>query len=533
MSQTIQQLLADDVELRPGDVIVTNDPYRGGSHLPDLTVITPVFDHDLATCLAAPGGQLRAVALPTIFDHELAAGLPAPVGQLRAVALPTVFDRDLAGCLPEDPAGQVTLAGAARDATAASPTPHPWPRLVAFVANRAHHAELGGRVPGSMPPLARSLAEEGVLLRHVKLIDGGRPRWDAVRTLLTSGPYPSRDVATNLADLQAQVAANRQGVGDLAQLVARYSWPVVAAYMEHLQAATEAKVRATLAALPPGQRRFCDFLDDGTPICASITLADGTATIDFSGSGPVSPGNLNANPAIVTAAILYVLRLLLREDLPLNHGMLRPIRCVVPPGILHPPAAHRPEDCPAVAGGNVETSQRIVDVLLGALELCAASQGTMNNLLLGDATFGYYETIGGGSGATPQADGAHAVHTHMTNTRITDPEVLEARYPVRLLQFAIRRGSGGRGRKRGGDGIVRSLQFLRPLTLSLVSQRRGPYPPYGLAGGEAGALGENILQRADGGVQRLPGLAQVEVQPGDILTICTPGGGGWGTPDAD
>jgi 5-oxoprolinase (ATP-hydrolysing) len=213
--------------------------------------------------------------------------------------------------------------------------------------------------------------------------------------------------------------------------------------------------------------------------------------------------------------------------------MLRPIRCVVPPGILHPPAAHRPEDCPAVAGGNVETSQRIVDVLLGALELCAASQGTMNNLLLGDATFGYYETIGGGSGATPQADGAHAVHTHMTNTRITDPEVLEARYPVRLLQFAIRRGSGGRGRKRGGDGIVRSLQFLRPLTLSLVSQRRGPYPPYGLAGGEAGALGENILQRADGGVQRLPGLAQVEVQPGDILTICTPGGGGWGTPDAD
>lgn len=482
MSQTVQQVLADQADLRPGDVVVTNDPYRGGSHLPDITVITPVFDRDLAACLAESGAARDALACGSIDARS-------------------TYE------------------------TTSDPTR---PRLLCFVASRAHHAEIGGSVPSSMPPFARRLAEEGVLLPQVKLIDGGRPRWEAIRALLTGGPYPSRDVETNLADLRAQVAANRQGVRDLAQLAARYSWPVVAASMDQLQAATEAKTRAALAALPRGLRAFRDFLDDGTPISVAILLEGGTATIDFSGTGPVSPGNLNANPAIVTAAILYVLRLLVGEDLPLNQGMLRPVRCLIPPGILNPPAAQRPEDCPAVAGGNVETSQRVVDVLLGALELCAASQGTMNNLLLGDATFGYYETIGGGSGATPRADGADAVHTHMTNTRITDPEVLETRYPVRLLEFSIRRGSGGRGRHRGGDGIVRSLQFLRPLTVSILSQRRGPYPPYGLAGGEPGALGENTLQRAGGYPQRLPGLAQVDVQPGDIITIRTPGGGGWG-----
>lgn len=475
MSQTIRQVLADQPDLKPGEVIVTNDPYRGGSHLPDITVITPVFDCDLVACL----------------------------------------ERGSDPAAPSDlPAG-----GAAS------------PRLLCCVANRAHHAEIGGAVPGSMPPFSRSLAEEGVLLRQVKLLEDGQPRWDRLRALLQSGPYPSRDVETNLADLRAQLAANQQGVQDLARLAARYTWPVVAAYMQHLQAATEAKTRQALAALPPGRRTFRDFLDDGTPICVAITADHGTATLDFTGTGPVSPGNLNANPAIVTAAILYVLRLLIGEDLPLNQGMLRPIRCLLPPGLLNPPPAERPEDCPAVAGGNVETSQRIVDVLLGALELCAASQGTMNNVLFGDATFGYYETLGGGSGATPRADGAHAVHTHMTNTRLTDPEVLEARYPVQLLQFAIRRGSGGAGRHRGGDGLTRQLRFLRPLTLSILSQRRGPYAPYGLAGGQCGALGQNLLTRRHGSTEQLPALAQVEVQPGDVLTIHTPGGGGWGPPD--
>jgi 5-oxoprolinase (ATP-hydrolysing) len=242
--------------------------------------------------------------------------------------------------------------------------------------------------------------------------------------------------------------------------------------------------------------------------------------------------NLNANPAIVTAAVMYVLRLLVGEDIPLNEGVLAPVQIILPECLLYPPAAPRPEDCPAVVGGNVETSQRVVDVLLGAYGLAAASQGTMNNLLFGDATFGYYETICGGSGATPDSDGADAVHTHMTNTRLTDPEVLEARYPVRLVEFAVRRGSGGQGLRRGGDGVIRKIQFLRPLTLSILSQRRGSHPPYGLNGGRPGALGKNTLLRTGGAIVQLPGSGQVDVQPGDVLTIETPGGGGCGEPAA-
>jgi 5-oxoprolinase (ATP-hydrolysing) len=312
--------------------------------------------------------------------------------------------------------------------------------------------------------------------------------------------------------------------------------------------------------LPPGKREFTDHLDDGTPIHVAITLpaprsplrASPAATIDFTGTGPVSPGNLNANRAIVTAAVMYVLRLLIGEDIPLNQGVLAPIELIIPPGLLNPAATpqsalRNPHLLPAVVGGNVETSQRVVDVLLGAFGLAAASQGTMNNLLFGDDTFGYYETICGGSGATADADGADAVHTHMTNTRLTDPEVLEARYPVRLLEFSIRRGSGGAGFHRGGDGVIRRLEFLRPLTLSILSQRRGPYPPYGRAGGQPGALGRNSLRRVGQGgeaaagpsspptsVPRLPApdsfpaLVQATVHPGDILTIETPGGGGWG-----
>jgi len=246
----------------------------------------------------------------------------------------------------------------------------------------------------------------------------------------------------------------------------------------------------------------------------------------------VHPGNLNANPAIVTAAVLYCLRCLLDEDVPMNQGMLRPVELVIPAGVLNPPEADDPAQSPAVAGGNVETSQRVVDVILGALGLAAASQGTMNNLLFGDDSFGYYETICGGSGATAQGPGADAVHTHMTNTRLTDVEVLEHRYPVRVLEFSIRRGSGGRGRHRGGHGVVRKLRFLKPLTVTLVTQRRGPYPPYGLEGGEPGALGENLLHRsATGQTQPLASLAQVRVAAGDVLELRTPGGGGWGVPE--
>lgn len=449
MGQTVRQVLQDNPQMAPGDVYVTNDPYHGGSHLPDVTVVTPVHD--------------------------------APTG-----------------------------------------------RLLFFTASRAHHAELGGIVPGSMPPFSRTLAEEGVLIRNFKLVEAGRPRFDELRALLASPPYPSRAVADNLADITAQLAANRQGARDLERLIERYGLAAVEAYMGHIQQAAEIKVRRALRRLAGGTRRFCDYLDDGSAISLRLSLEADRAVFDFSGSAPVHQGNLNANRAIVTAAILYVLRCLLQEDIPLNEGVLAPVELILPEGILCPPPGPTPETSPAVVGGNVETSQRIVDVILGALGLAAASQGTMNNLLFGDGSFGYYETICGGAGATPQAPGADAVHTHMTNTRLTDVEVLEMRYPVRLCSFCIRRGSGGRGRHRGGDGVVRRLEFLKPLTVSILSQRRGPYPPYGLDGGEPGALGRNILLRATGETVHLGGCAQLDVQAGDVLVIETPGGGGYG-----
>jgi 5-oxoprolinase (ATP-hydrolysing) len=385
--------------------------------------------------------------------------------------------------------------------------------------------------------------------------------------LLITAPHPTRSVDDNLADVSAQVAANNQGVRDLGRMVARYTLPVTLAYMRHIQDAAERKMRAALAKLAgtgsasgTWRREFVDHLDDGSPIRVSITVhrdaeqvprevhsvgdaalaepvaphdkpvpAPVAATIDFTGTGSVIAGNLNANRAITSAAVLYVLRLLIAEDIPLNQGVLAPVSIVLPECFLNPPERPTAVECAAVVGGNVETSQRIVDTLLGALGIAAASQGTMNNLLFGDKTFGYYETICGGSGATADADGADAVHTHMTNTRLTDPEVLERRYPVRLVEFAIRRGSGGAGKQRGGDGVVRRIEFLRPLDLSILSQRRGPYAPYGVLGGEAGALGRNTLIRRDGAREELPALASLKVAAGDVLVIETPGGGGWGT----
>jgi 5-oxoprolinase (ATP-hydrolysing) len=384
-----------------------------------------------------------------------------------------------------------------------------------------------------MPPSSKNLAEEGVLIRNFKLIDAGRSRLADLRTLLLAGPRPTRAVNDNLADIAAQIAANRQGTLQLEALIERRTLPMVEAYMRHIQAAAERKLRLALAKLPPGRREFADHLDDGSPIHVAITIesnafAESAITVDFSGTGPVLPGNLNANRAIVTAALMYVLRLLIDEEIPLNEGVLAPVRLVLPECLLNPPARNRPEECAAVAGGNVETSQRVVDVLLGALGLAAASQGTMNNLLIGDATFGYYETICGGSGATPMQDGADAVHTHMTNTRLTDPEIIERRYPIRIREFSIRRGSGGRGLNRGGDGVIRRIEFLRPLEVSILSERRGQYPPYGLSDGEHGALGRNTLHRADGTKVDLGAKAQLVVQLGDVLAIETPGGGGWG-----
>jgi 5-oxoprolinase (ATP-hydrolysing) len=456
MGETVRYTIAANPELQPGDVIATNDPYAGGSHLPDVTVITPIH---------AGSGE-----------------------------------------------------------------------LLFFAANRAHHAEIGGMAPGSMPPLSKTIADEGVLIRNFKIVAAGESRFDELGRLLSSGPYPSRDVGTNLADVAAQIAANRQGANDLLGLVERYSWPVVAAYMNHIQDAAEQKIRLALSRLPAGVHTFTDYLEtaDGSssPISVAFTIHKPSepvaATIDFTGTGPVVGGNLNANRAIVTAAVIYLLRLLVDENIPLNHGVLRPVEIMLPNCLLNPTPGPTPESSPAVAGGNVETSQRVVDVLLGALGIAAASQGTMNNLVFGDATFGYYETICGGSGATAAGPGADAVQVHMTNTRLTDPEIIERRYPVRVREFAIRRGSGGAGQNRGGNGVVRRIEFLRPLTLSLITERRGPHPPYGMLGGQPGALGCNQLVRREGEVVRLPGIIQISVSPGDTLIVETPGGGGFG-----
>jgi 5-oxoprolinase (ATP-hydrolysing) len=487
MSETVKAILADNPDMRPGDVFVTNDPYRGGSHLPDVTVVTPVFDG-----VEGRGSRVEGEERWEVGDRK-----SEVVNDVVSANRSTPGDRPST--------------------------------LVFFSASRAHHAEIGGIVPGSMPPFSKRLSEEGVLIRNFKLVDAGTSREEQLKELLLSGCYPTRNVHDNLADVSAQVAANNTGVKLLNELVDRYSLPVVQAYMGHIQEAAAAKMRMALAKLPDGIYALTDYLDDGSPIAVSITIAGERATVDFNGTGPVLASNLNANRAIVTAAVLYVFRCLINEDIPLNSGVLAPVEIILPECLLDPPGDDDPARCAAIVGGNVETSQRVVDVLLGALQVAAASQGTMNNLTFGDSTFGYYETICGGSGATPDADGADAVHTHMTNTRLTDVEVIERRYPVRVHEFSIRRRSGGTGTHRGGDGIVRRLEFLRPLKVSMLSQRRGPYAPFGLDGGSPGQLGRNTLRRVGSGVDEdLGGCFQIDVQPGDVLTIETPGGGGWG-----
>lgn len=449
MSLTVKDLLRRKTPLAPGDVLVTNDPFSGGSHLPDVTAVTPVF---------APGTE----------------------------------------------------------------------RVLFFAASRAHHAEIGGIAPGSMPPFSKRLDEEGVFIPWTKIVEAGEPRWNAVHSILRSGQHPTRNPDENIQDLQAQVAANHRGASALLSLVAERGADPTRAAMRALNEAASRKMRQVLASLPDQGRKFSDAMDDGSRISVSMEKRGERLTIDFVGSAPVHPGNLNANPAIVRACVLYVLRSLIEEDVPLNDGILEPVEIRIPPGMLAPPSV--PSDdgsLPAVAGGNVETSQRIVDVLLGALGRAAASQGTMNNFLFGDATFGYYETICGGAGATDRADGTSAVHTHMTNTRLTDPEILEMRYPVRLEEFRIRRGSGGAGRRRGGDGVRRAIRFLKSVDVSLLTSRRRS-APYGLAGGEPGQPGVNLLVQANGKELHTPGSFQGRVHPGDRIVIETPGGGGYG-----
>jgi 5-oxoprolinase (ATP-hydrolysing) len=444
MAETVRVARERFPSLADGECVVTNDPAAGGSHLPDVTVVTPVF-----------------------------AGEAAPAF---------------------------------------------------YVASRGHQADLGGKTPGSMPADSRRLDEEGVRIPPLVLVRGGRLAEAQLRALLEAGPHPARNPADNVADVEAMVAANRAGARLLVELGAEHGGALVAATMRQLQQAAGAKVARELARLAPGAHAFRDRLDDGTPIAVRLTLEGGRLVIDFAGSGGVHPGNLNAPRAVVQAAVIYVLRALVAERIPLNGGCLAPVEIRIPPGsLLDPPPGA------AVVGGNVETSQRLVDVLLGALGRAAASQGTMNNVAFGDARFGYYETIGGGAGAGPGFAGASGVHVHMTNTRITDVEVLEARHPVRVVEFRLRRGSGGAGRWRGGDGLVRRYEFLAPVEVSILSERRTT-DPFGLAGGAPGARGRNRVRRADGRIEALGGRASLHLDPGDRLCIETPGGGGYGAP---
>jgi 5-oxoprolinase (ATP-hydrolysing) len=453
--------LREGIEMEPGDVVVTNHPEWGGSHLPDVTVVTPVYE--------TQGGARRS-------------------GRGKRSA------------------------------------------LIGFVASRAHHAEIGGSRPGSFPPSATTLAEEGVVIHPTHLVRDGRGRWEGMRRILEGPPWPSRAVEDNLADLRAAAAANHAGALALRELVRERGFSSVRRHMIALQDLAETRVREALAAIPDGRYESEEHLDDGSPLRVVLTVEGDRAVFDFSGSAGVHAGNLNATPAVVQSVVIYVLRLLIRHPLPLNEGLLRPITLSIPHGILNPGFPGDPTEAPAVVAGNVETSQRLVDTLLKALSVTACSQGTMNNVLFGNERFGYYETIGGGCGAGPGFDGASAIHSHMTNTRLTDPEVIEHRYPVRIDAHAIRSGSGGAGRFRGGDGIVREISFLQPMTLSIVSQHRTS-GPYGLRGGLPGRAGAQRLIRRSGEVRRLGPVDGCEVEAGDRLILETPGGGGYGRPD--
>ena len=444
MGESVRAVLASRAgTLRPGDVVALNDPYAGGTHLPDITVITPVFCPD--------GTDIRF-----------------------------------------------------------------------FVGARGHHADIGGLTPGSTPPGSRTLDEEGVVIRDFLLVEQGRFREAAFRGLLAGAPYPARAPDMNVADIQAQVASNAACVRELSRIVAEHGWDVVRAYMGHVMDNAEKSVRRALARITPCSIQTT--LDSGSKLCVTISLDPGSrsATIDFTGTGPQSATNFNAPPAVTRAVVLYVMRCLVGTDIPLNEGCLKPLRIVIPPGTFLSPAPGA-----AVVAGNTEISQAVCNALFEALGLLANSQGTMNNLLFGTDAFQYYETICGGAGAGAGFQGQLAVQTHMTNTRMTDPEVLELRYPVRLEQFSIDRGSGGKGQHHGGCGVVRRLRFLEPMTASIVASSR-VIAPRGLQGGANGEVGRQWVERAEGSIQALPGTARIAMLPGDVLGIATPGGGGYG-----
>jgi 5-oxoprolinase (ATP-hydrolysing) len=468
MSESIKTVIARNPAMQAGDVYVLNDPYHGGTHLPDVTVVTPVY-------LDAP--RLPAVDTPQGGSDRT--GEPGS-GQAPAEATPSFY-----------------------------------------VASRGHHADIGGSTPGSMPPFSHSIAEEGVLFDNFLLVRDGALRETELRTQLASGDWPARNPDQTIADLRAQIAANEKGVQELGAMVQQYGHDTVAAYMQHVQDNAEESVRRVITALKNGAFRL--ELDNGAVIAVQVTVdaATRSATIDFSGTSAQLSNNFNAPKAVTMAAVLYVFRTLVDDDIPLNAGCLKPLNIIVPEGCMLnplPPAA--------VVAGNVETSMCVTNALYGALGVMAASQCTMNNFTFGDATHQYYETISGGSGAGLGFDGCSVVQTHMTNSRLTDPEVLEFRFPVHLEGYAIRPGSGGDGQWRGGDGGVRRVRFLAPMTASMLSNGRR-VPAFGLAGGSAGALGTNRVERVDGRTETLGHIGSVHMSPGDVFVVETPGGGGY------
>jgi 5-oxoprolinase (ATP-hydrolysing) len=456
MGESIQTVIQENKgRMQPGDVFVLNDPYHGGTHLPDITVITPVY----------------------LDGHA-------------------------------DP--------------------------VFYVGSRGHHADVGGLTPGSMPPFSTRIEEEGVQINNVKLVEAGHLREAEMVALLQSGEYPSRNPQQNMADLKAQIAANEKGVQELRRMVDQFGLSVVQAYMRHVQDNAEESVRRVITRLKDGA--FTLPLDNGAQIQVAVRVnaPERTAEIDFTGTSAQLANNFNAPRAVCMAAVLYVFRSLVDDDIPLNAGCLKPLKVIIPQGSMlnpNPPAS--------VVAGNVETSTCITNALFGALGVMAGSQPTMNNFTFGNARVQYYETISGGSGAGGRYDaqgalvggfaGTSVVQTHMTNSRLTDPEVLEFRFPVRLESYAIRQGSGGEGRWRGGDGGVRRVRFLEPMTAGILSNGR-IYPAYGMAGGQPGLPGINQVVRSDGSVQVLGHIGQVEMQVGDVFEIHTPGGGGFGSP---
>ncbi|HEY4114830.1 MAG TPA: hydantoinase B/oxoprolinase family protein, partial [Rhizomicrobium sp.] len=441
MGDCVTAILRKHPEMRDGDMFVTNAPYDGGTHIPDVTVVAPVF-----------------------------------------------------------------IDGVRRF----------------FTASRGHHADIGGITPGSMPPFSQTIDEEGALFDGIQMVHAGRFDEAAVRAVLESGRWPARNPAQNIADLEAQAAACARGISELKRVCGLYGAETVTAYMRHVQDNAEESVRKVIGALTDGT--FAMPMDGGARICVKITVdrATRSARVDFTGTSAQQPNNLNAPGSVTKAAVLYVFRCLVDSDIPMNAGCLKPLEIVVPEGSLL-----NPRYPAAVAGGNVETSQAVCDALFGCLGVLAACQGTMNNLTFGNGRHQYYETICGGAGAGAEFDGQSAVHTHMTNSRLTDPEILEARYPVLLEEFSIRHGSCGGGRHKGGDGAIRRIRFREAMTAAMLSTRRET-APFGLHGGEEAAKGETTIIRRDGSRVPLKGRDEAQLDAGDSILIATPGGGGFG-----